>query len=435
MTAPPLKPQESKARRSAARRGAMLTPAMFWCGVLMLAALGFANAVGRFVVEPDVADSPRGKGRELVVIATSQAGWPLPFVAVSGQKAFPLAALEEGIHWISWPALAADLAIGLALAAAGGFLLAAWIKSRRRLMQFVLLDVLLLTGVIGLGLGFGYLPRVEHLEDERTIFDLDIRPGSWTDLQVSRRIVWQPGRMEWLRRMVGETWLPDTGRVVAANVYGGDVRDLSQLDRLRVLRVFGTVTDRELNQLSKLAELECLDLGQANLRRDRGVWVDSAMGTTEFPLALPQLKRLFAPDNMLTGSDLAGCTSLAELDLSGAKLELPDAQTIGQLRRLRILDLRYTPLDDAMLGELAGLPELRMIDLSRTQVTDAGLAHLAALPHLHSVWLANTAVTDAGLAELARCPELESVRLTGSGVTKQGLAGFAVARPDCAIVP
>jgi hypothetical protein len=431
---------EPKPSRAAPRRR-FVTPAMFWAAVAALAVVALANVTGRLVVEPDVAASPAGKDRELVVISTSQAGWPLPFVAVGGQRFFPLAALEEGVHWISWPALAADVAIGLVLAAAGGWLLAARFRGRRQLLQFGLFDVLLATGLIGLALGYGLLPRMEHLEDQRTVANLTPEVGSQTISTGRRRVVnvrrfiWQPGPTEWARQIVGEKRIPDTGRVVAANVRGGDVRRLARLDRLRVLRVYGTVTDDELNQLGKLTHLECLDLGQAVLRKDRGGWIDSAEGTTEFPLALARLKRLYAQGNSLQGGDLAGCTNLRELDLSQSTVDLPSATTIGGLRSLRILDLHETELDDRLLAELAGLSNLEMIDLSSTRVTDAGLVHLRGLPRLRSVWLADSAVSDRGLAELARFPALEAVRLRGSAVTRQGLAALALARPDCAIVP
>jgi hypothetical protein len=405
----------------------------------MLAAVCLVNVTGRFVVEPDVADSPAGTGRELVVVATSQAGWPLPFVAVGGQRAFPLAALEEGVHWISWTALAADLAIGLVLAAAGAWLLTAWTKGRRRLFQFGLLDALLLMGAIGLALGYGYLPRAAHLEDQRVVAEIGLQKMSpYRSRRLhdfNRHVVWQPGPTEWARQTIGEKLLPDTGRVVAANLYGSDVRRLGKLDRLRVLRIYGTVTDRELNQLSKLTELKCLDLGEANLRKDRGGWIDSVEGTDEFPLAMPQLRRLYAPNNKIKGRDLAGCASLEEVDLSGVHLDCASAQAIGRQRGLAILDLHKTGATDELLVEFSGLADLEMLDLSATQVTDSGLFHLRALPALRSLWLADTAITDAGLAELARFPALESVRLTGSRASKQGIAKFAAARPDCAIVP
>jgi hypothetical protein len=418
-----------------------LGPAVFVWGAIIIVLLALVNLVGRTVVEADIALISPTAGRDLVALRTSQSGWPLPFLAIGGERSLPLAALEEGIHWIAWPALAADLAVAVVAAIGGGYLLATWMRNRRGLLQFGLLDALIAITLIALALGLGYLPRRAHLSDLRVIASLDpdeaaLPRGYFRPQTTERRIIWQPGRAEWLRQWAGENWLPDTGRVVAANVHGFDVRRLPKLDQLRVIRVYGTVTDRELATLRTLPRLECLDLANTSLRKDRGGWIDTPRTSNEFPIALPRLRRLFAPDNVLQGSDLAGCTGLEELDLSGSdEMDMPSAATIGQLKSLRILDLHHTKTTDAMLPELSGLSELVMLDLSQTEVTDAGLANLAKLPKLHSLWLADTAITDAGLAVLARCEALESVRLTGSKATRAGLRQFQAARPDCAVLP
>jgi hypothetical protein len=407
---------------------------------VILALLALANLAGRTVVEADIAPVGPAAGRDLVTLRTSQSGWPLAFVAIGGERLFPVAALEEGVHWISWPALAFDLILCVAGAVVGGTLLATWLRYRRRMLQFGLLDVLVAITFIAVVLGLGYLPRRQHLADLNVVSNLDPEEAAlprdyFRPQTTERRIIWQPGRAEWLRQLAGENWLPDTGRVVAVNVHGFDVRKLPQLDQLRVVRIYGTVTDRELARLDKLPRLECLDLSSASLRKDRGGWIDTPRTSNEFLIALPRMRRLFAPDNVLQGSDLASCTGLVELDLAGTEMDQPSAAVLGGLKSLRVLDLKRTSTSDAMLAELAGLPELTMLDLSQTQVTDAGLVHLAKLPKLHSVWLADTAVTDRGLAELARCRVLESVRLTGTKATTTGIRRFQVTRPNCAILP
>lgn len=434
-------PRRAAAATKSPHKSRPLAPAMLVWGAIVLVVLALVNLAGRTVVEADIALISPTAGRDLVALRTSQSGWPLPFLAIGGERSFPLAALEEGVHWISWPALVVDLAVAMVATIVGGYLLAIWMRNRRRLLQFGLLDALIAITFIAMALGLGYLPRRQHLSDLRVIASLDpdeatLPRGYFRPQTTERRIIWQPGSTEWLRQWAGENWLPDTGRVVAANVHGFDVRRLPKLDQLRVIRVYGTVTDRELATLSTLPRLECLDLANTSLRKDRGGWIDTPRVSNEFPIALPRLRRLFAPDNVLQGSDLAGCTGLEELDLSGSdEMDLPSAVTIGKLKSLRILDLHHTQTTDAMLLELAGLNQLVMLDLSQTEVTDAGLVHLAKLPSLHSLWLADTAITDAGLATLARCEALESVRLTGSKTTAAGRRQFQAARPDCAVLP
>lgn len=421
-------------------RSRPLAPLAFVWGVGILALLGVANLAGRTVVQPDITFTSAVSGRELVALRTSQSGWPSPFLEIGGERLFPLGAMEEGVRWISWPALAVDLLVALAATAGGGYLIAMWVRGRRRLLQFGLLDALLAITAIALVLGFGYLPRRQHLSDLAIITSLepdeaDLPRGYFRPQTTERRIIWQPGRFEWLRQLAGEDRLPDTGRVVAANAYGFDVRRLARLDELRVVRVYGTVTDRELDKLRTLPNLECLDLANASLRQDRGGWIDTPRISNDFTIALPRLRRLFAPDNVLQGSDLAGCTGLVELDLSGTEIDLASAAAIGKLLRLRILDLHDTQASDETLAEFAGLRELSLLDFSQTEVTDAGLVHLAKLPKLHNLWLAKTSISDAGLAELAKFPALESVRLTGSRVSKAGIRRFEAVQPHCVVLP
>ncbi len=58
--------------------------------------------------------------------------------------------------------------------------------------------------------------------------------------------------------------------------------------------------------------------------------------------------------------------------------------------------LRYTDLDDTNAVDLGELPRLRKLDLSDTQITDAGLVHIGELPELETLTLAGTEITDRG---------------------------------------
>jgi len=62
--------------------------------------------------------------------------------------------------------------------------------------------------------------------------------------------------------------------------------------------------------------------------------------------------------------------------------------------------LSFTPITDAGLEQLKGLPQLKSLHLRATSVTDAGMVHLKELKNLQEVILNGTLVTDAGVNDL-----------------------------------
>jgi hypothetical protein len=62
--------------------------------------------------------------------------------------------------------------------------------------------------------------------------------------------------------------------------------------------------------------------------------------------------------------------------------------------------LSFTPITDAGLKQLKGLPQLKSLQLRATSVTDAGIVHLKELKNLQEVILNGTLVTDAGVNDL-----------------------------------
>jgi Leucine-rich repeat (LRR) protein len=131
---------------------------------------------------------------------------------------------------------------------------------------------------------------------------------------------------------------------------------------------------------------------------------------------------------------------------------------VAELTNLEELSLASTPIDDAALQALAGLPNLRKLDLNQTGATGRGLVHLAKLPKLAELSLAGSKVSDlfaeevgtltklerlplasctfsdAGLKHLADLSNLKHLDLTGTQVTADGVAALQQALPKCKIV-
>jgi internalin A len=101
---------------------------------------------------------------------------------------------------------------------------------------------------------------------------------------------------------------------------------------------------------------------------------------------------------------------------------------IGRLVRLRVLNLRKTPLNDADLASFKGLSSLAYLDLQSTQVTDAGLVHLKGLNSLRVLSLRDTRVSDAGLLHLKGLTSLKVI-VVGNQVTDAGANGLKQALP------
>jgi hypothetical protein len=401
---------------------------------LLAAVLVLANTLGQLDVTAEPTPTLNRGEAVLHAARSTQAGWPWTYVTIREYRTWPLLHLENGVSQRSISALLLNIACGLSAVGIGAWLFDQWWSRRRRLLQFGLLDVAILTGAVAAILGYGLLPRMQHNRDAAIVAALTPdeepddpfanpfrRPAARRGADV-RHVVWHPGRNQWLRDLVGEERLPPAGHIVGITLRGSRVTESARLPHLQAVQVFGQVSDRELNQLATLPELICLDLSEAMLRPDRGGFFDTSDYQHEYPLRIARLKRLDAPGTVLQGRDLAGCAGLEELDLSRTVVDRESAQAIGGLKSLRVLTLRGATLDNDGLAQLDGLTSLISLDISDTRVTDAGIQHLHGLTSLRTLWIADTAITDAGFVALEGCPRLVTIRSTGTKVTPRGVA-------------
>jgi hypothetical protein len=408
--------------------------------LLLLAWLIIANTVGHLEVTAEPWQFLGSSDRPLDAVRSTQAGWPWTYVTIREYRNWPLANLETGVTQLSTVALLLDIAVGLLAIGLGAWLFHQGWTRRRRLFQFGLLDLTVVTGLVGVVLGYGFMPRMQHARDAAVLAALDphkedSEPDPFANPfrqprrdKTVRQAIWHTGRNQWLRDLVGEDRLPPTGHIVGLSLRGVLAPEAARLPRLQAIQIFDQVSDRDLNVLAQLPQLDYLDLSEARLRPDKGGYFDSSDYHHEYPLRIPRLKRLDAPGTVLQGSDLAGCTGLEELDLSRTVVDPTSAQTIGKLTSLRVLMLRGSSLDDDGLAQLAGLQALTTLDISDTRVTDGGIRHLHSLSNLHTLWIADTAITDAGFVALEGCPNLTTIRSTGTKVTARGALQLQRAR-------
>nr|KAJ0222730.1 hypothetical protein LSAT_V11C200060560 [Lactuca sativa] len=78
-----------------------------------------------------------------------------------------------------------------------------------------------------------------------------------------------------------------------------------------------------------------------------------------------------------------------------------DKSTYTELKSLKVLNLGFNDMSDAVLSHLKGLINLESLNLDSCRIGDKGLVHLAGLVNLQSLNLSFTLITDGGLRHLA----------------------------------
>jgi len=134
----------------------------------------------------------------------------------------------------------------------------------------------------------------------------------------------------------------------------------------------------------------------------------------------------------LLGDDFFAGVAAVELNRTPVTdAELVSLQGMPQLQNASLGDTQVT---DAGLVHLKGLTQLLMLSLDNTQITDAGLEHLNGLTELRLLYLHNTQITDAGLVYLKELTHLRWLSLANTHVTDKGVKELQRALPNCEII-
>jgi hypothetical protein len=162
------------------------------------------------------------------------------------------------------------------------------------------------------------------------------------------------------------------------------------------------------------------------------VWLRELFGDDFFAsVAAVELNRTPVTDAELVS--LQGMPQLQNASLGDTQVTDAGLVHLKGLTQLLMLSLDNTQITDVALEHLKGMPQLVFLSLGNTHVTDAGLKHLKGLPQLQALCLYNTQITDAGLVYLKRLPELRFLTLTNTHVTDKGVKEFQQALPKCKI--
>jgi Leucine-rich repeat (LRR) protein len=252
---------------------------------------------------------------------------------------------------------------------------------------------------------------------------------------------------EWLRAIGGKVEMAG-GSITAVSLNGTSITDrefqvLTKLAQLKSLSLQHTETSTiGLEQIATLRSLERLDLGH------------TLLGDNALPMlaSLTNLRTLHMPSTLVEGTGLAALKALPnlrELDLGNSPIGDEGLEQLAQLTGLESLNLRQTDITDKGMAYFAALKNLKRLDLTSADITEKGLHGLEPLTLLEDLdisftrfaepglemitrltalkrlGLEQTSITDAGMAWVAKLPKLEALNLNYTPVTDAGFALLA----------
>ncbi|QDU47178.1 Leucine Rich repeats (2 copies) [Symmachiella dynata] len=139
---------------------------------------------------------------------------------------------------------------------------------------------------------------------------------------------------------------------------------------------------------------------------------------------LPRVKSLNLRSPFITDAGLSRfgeITNLRRLILPHAYINGRGFKAFSSMEQLEELDLTNTQLNDEGLGYVCKLNGLKSLQFVGTRVTDDGLVHLKNLPRLESLMLLGLPITDNGLKHLSDLKQLKTLSLLETKVTDAGL--------------
>lgn len=242
---------------------------------------------------------------------------------------------------------------------------------------------------------------------------------------------WADEDLSWIADLGGTYTRNESAAVTKVSlrntwVTDGDLTRLTRLPELEVIDLAYTkITDLGLEELIPLSHVRILNLRYAEYVTDLGVahlkhW--------------KQLERLDLRGTKVTSSvfdHAAGLEQLRFLDVAHSRVNDDFFERLAQLDHLEEFSFGGNKMSGAALPLLKLMPALRKLDVSGEQRTDSGLwsiavsdfniDHIAALTGLEALNLEGTKISDRGLAKLASLKNLRELNLSRTRTTSRGM--------------
>lgn len=251
-------------------------------------------------------------------------------------------------------------------------------RRKRRLLQFSLRTFLVLLTVVCIWLGI----KSQSVHKQREVAGLVQRLGGrlaydyqYHDDPFSIVAPKPPPGPALLRSLVGDDFFADLVEVEIDNVQDGEVRRLAEQTTIRHLVVSGMLSDRSIESISHLINLERLEIHGGRY---------SGAGFSELS-KLTKLRSLTISDTALSddaAANIGRLVTIEELSLTNTRLASRQLRHFKDLQKLSTLDLSGNLVGDKgleVLQEMKGLTDIR---LQRSMVTAKGIKKLhEAFPH------------------------------------------------------
>jgi len=189
------------------------------------------------------------------------------------------------------------------------------------------------------------------------------------------------------------------------------IADLSQLDVLRI--GYAPDAPASLAWLARCPKLDTLELRGVTMT-DQG-WASLA--------ACPTLGTIRFFDSRIADAGLRELGALPALRVLALKNSPIEGQGLEALTRLKSLEIKGSAASPAALSSLQSLHALAYLELNSVPLADAELDALATLHQLNDLRIKNVPLADDALARLAPLTRTE-LTLVGTGVTPAGAEQF-----------
>ena len=374
-----------------------------------------------FVARPKVPTGPTNDVGPIIH------GWPLPFLWRAPQKwnGDPSTAatslpwrLTDSVREFHWLPLLVDLAVAGFVLAVFAALVERRRRKRSRLIQFSLRELLIISLLFAVGLGWWNHRR--QVKDRLSRID-----GA-----TKARFV--PQLPLWLRIAAGDDALSrlglngPVGPIVLP--WGLSRRDeiqsiVEQFPRETIVEMDNTVSSDDaaaVGAIRRLEQIRCVyqpttDLTQLLSALERHPhlrdfeYIGGLIKINDAQLAqiatLSQLESLSVHSNasQLTEKGLASlrnCKKLEQLELDGARLTTDAMACFSEMKQLRRLDLTAAQFINADLSTLPPIDGLEELVLAGTNLDDDDALQLRAMPSLRRLNIVGTQMTAAGVKEM-----------------------------------
>lgn len=142
------------------------------------------------------------------------------------------------------------------------------------------------------------------------------------------------------------------------------------------------------------------------------------------------------PQNKITNAGLArlgNLTKLKGIDLSGTEVTDDGLKILARMPNLIWVYLDGTKVTGPGIAHLNSHQSLRMVELNGCELNQTGYENLIQLPNLGSLGLRNTRTTNADLHLLQENTNLGILRLKDTDVSNDAVHQFQSTHPDCKI--